>query len=262
VLHALLQIVSLAQQKNLSRFLQQEQIMGIVAGLSVLTILTTALFLKNICYEAFYIVHITMFILILIGTGMHRPDLTDKTIFIIIFAASIWVADRLFRASRMVALAFGNRVTITPLGHNGIRISMRRAPWRAVPGSHVFLWIPKIRRFEAHPFTMASTNPLELVVSAQDGFTRDLLSYATANPAATLLASCDGPYGALPNFSKFDQVVLIAGGSGASFIFGVARHLIHQMKTSGRNTRINLTWIVRENGTVFFPVPSYRTFLT
>ena len=228
--------------------------MGIVAGLSMLTILTTALFLKNICYEAFYIVHIIMFMLILIGVGMHRPDLSDKTVYMIIFTASIWAADRLFRASRMVMIALGNRATITPLGQNGIHISMWRTPWRAVPGSHVFLWIPRIRSFEAHPFTIVSTNPLELVVSAQDGFTRDLLSYATTNPGATLRASCDGPYGTLPDFSKYDKVVLIAGGSGASFAFGVALHLIHQMEASGRNSKINFTWVIREHGT-FAPFP-------
>jgi hypothetical protein len=254
-------VVSETQHRNLSVFLERTQIMGIVAGLSMLTILTTAIFLKRIRYEAFYIVHIVMFMLILIGVGMHRPDLSDKTVYIIIFTASIWAADRLFRASRMVAIAFGNRATITPLGQHGIRISMRWTPWRAVSGSHVFLWIPKLRPFEAHPFTIVSTNPLELVVSAKDGFTKDLLSYATANPGATLRASCDGPYGTRPNFFKFDQVVLIAGGSGASFTFGVALHLIHQIETSGFKSKIDFTWVVREHGTsVLFPPD--RTLLT
>jgi hypothetical protein len=54
-----------------------------------------------------------MFMLVLIGARMHRPNFSDKTIYIIIFTASIWVADRLFRGSRMKLIAFGNRATIT-----------------------------------------------------------------------------------------------------------------------------------------------------
>jgi predicted ferric reductase len=261
ILHALLQIVSEEQCSNLALFLEREQIMGIVAGLALVTTFTSAVFLKPIRYEAFYIVHIVMFMLILISIGMHRPNLSDKSIFIIIVAASIWGSDRLLRASRLMIMAFGNRATIAPLGQGGVRISMHRPLWRATPGSHVFLWIPRIRPFEAHPFTVVSTNPLELVISAQDGFTRDLLSYATANPGATLRASYDGPYGTLPNFSKFDQVVLIAGGSGASFTFGVALHLVRQAPTSGRYSKINFMWVIREHGKLVSFAPN-RAFLT
>jgi predicted ferric reductase len=248
VLHAILQIVSEAQRKNLAMFLERNQIMGVVAGIALLATLTAALVLKRLRYETFYIGHVVMFMLILIGIGMHRPNLSDKTLYIVIFTASIWVADRLLRASRLLMMAFGNYATAVPLEHNGIRISLRRTPWRANSGSHIFLCIPRIRPFEAHPFTVISTNPLELVVAAQDGFTRDLLSYATANPGAALRASCDGPYGTLPDFSKFNQVVLIAGGSGASFTFGVALNLIKQARATGRGPEIHFTWVIRKHG--------------
>jgi predicted ferric reductase len=248
VLHAILQLVSKAQLQALSVVVETPQIMAIVAGLSLLTTFTAAVFLRPVRYEAFYIIHVVMFMLVMIGIGMHRPNFSDQTIIITLVTACIWVSDRLIRALRLITLAIGNHATLTPLGQGGVRISMHRTPWRTTPGSHVFLCIPKIRSFEAHPFTVVSTNPLELVVSARDGFTRDLLSHATANPGATLRASCDGPYGALPTFSHFDQVVLIAGGSGASFTFGVALHLVRQAATVGGQPKINFTWVVKDHG--------------
>lgn len=99
-----------------------------------------------------------------------------------------------------------------------------------------------------HPFTIVSTNPLELVVSANDGFTKDLLSFASQNPGYKLRASYDGPYGTIPNFIKFDHVVLIAGGSGASFTCGVALDLIRTARTSTTKSIVHFIWVIRERG--------------
>lgn len=222
--------------------------MGIVAGISMLIMLTTALTLRKFRYEAFYITHIIMFMLILIVAGMHRPELSTKSTYITIFAACIWVLDRIIRGTRVISYSFGNRATIHPLPHGGVRIVMRRTPWRAVPGTHVFLWIPKVRAMETHPFTIVSTNPLELVVSPHDGFTRDLSSLASKTPGAVLRASSDGPYGTLPNFGRFDQVVLVAGGSGATFTFGVALNLLRKMSDVGTKPMIQFIWVIRDYG--------------
>ncbi|CZR58623.1 related to ferric-chelate reductase [Phialocephala subalpina] len=246
ILHALLWIVTWAENDHLQGLLELDNVMGIIAGFAMLSMLSTALILKRVRYEAFYIVHITMFMLILITAGMHRPDLVTKSTYVIIFAAGIWVSDRILRGSRMLWYSFSNRVTIHPLPQGGVRITMRRTPWRAVPGTHVFLWIPKARAIETHPFTIISTNPLELVVSAQNGFTKDLYSLASKTPGVVLRASCDGPYGTIPNFAKFDQVVLVAGGSGATFTLGVALKLIRKMSPGGARPVIHFIWVVRD----------------
>jgi hypothetical protein len=64
----------------------------------------------------------------------------------------------------------------------------------AVPGSHVFIWIPGVRATESHPFTIVSTSPLEMVVAAYDGFTKDLHACALKNPKKSLIASGICPY--------------------------------------------------------------------
>lgn len=224
----------------------QNQVMGIVAGSTILAILTTALTLRRISYEAFYVTHVTLFMLLIIALGLHRPFFYGKAIYIFIFTAGIWALDRLYRFSKISWFVYGNTASVVPLGQKGVRIELSRTPEGAVPGTHVFLWIPKIRVTETHPFTIVSTNPLELVVSAHDGFTKDLLSFASRNPGTKLRASCDGPYGTLPKFSNFDHVILIAGGSGASFTFGVALDLVRRANVSTGGPIIHFIWVVRE----------------
>ena len=67
------------------------------------------------------------------------------------------------------------------------------------------------------------------------------------HPGARLKALIDGPYGALNFDNDADKVVLIAGGSGASFTFGVALEMI---KKTENTTRINIEfiWTVKEQG--------------
>ena len=102
---------------------------------------------------------------------------------------------------------------------------------------------------ESHPFTIVSATEtsLELVIAAYDGFTDDLHQYALKNPGAVLRASVDGPYGATPNFVKTaDKVILIAGGSGASFTFGVALDMIKKLSESSQTT-IDFVWSVKDH---------------
>jgi predicted ferric reductase len=248
MLHAVLYIVTDAKLGSLSDLLELDQIMGIVAGFAMLSILTTALMIRRIRYEAFYIVHIIMFMLAIIAVGMHRSDFQTKSIYIIIFAACLWGSDRLLRGFRLVLHSFGNRAKVYPLPQGGVRIVMRRTLWRAVPGTHVFLWIPTVRAIETHPFTIVSTNPLEVVISSRDGFTSDLLALASERPGALLRASCDGPYGTLPNFAKFEHVLLVAGGSGATFTIGVALNLIHNLSADAAKPVIHFVWVIRDDG--------------
>jgi len=213
----------------------------------MLVIIGSAFLLRKLQYEIFHIIHIFMSALILVTVGMHRPDITKKTLVIVVFAASIWVADRILRFLKFAFYSVGNTATITPLLHGGTRIILRKTPIGAVPGTHCFLWIPGIRTTESHPFTIISTNPLEMVVAAYDGFTRDLHEQALRNPGQVLKTSVDGPYGSVPDFTNFDKVIFIAGGSGASFTCGVAVEALRKLGDSKAST-IEFIWVVREQG--------------
>lgn len=116
-----------------------------------------------------------------------------------------------------------------------------------MPGTHCFLWIPSIRAIESHPFTIFSTNPLEMVVAVYDGFARDLHEFALKNPGKLLKASVDGPYGIVPHFTTFDKIIFITGGSCASFTCGAAINVLQKLGDS-TTTSIDFIWVAREQG--------------
>lgn len=223
-----------------------KNVYGMIAGSAMIVILASASILRKLQYETFHIVHIIMAALILITSALHRPDIpmVGK---IVIIAASLWIADRTLRLAKLVFYSFGNTATITNLPHGGTRIVLRKTPMGAAPGTHCFLWIPGVRATECHPFTILSTNPLEMVIAAHDGFTRDLNAHAVKNPGQALKASVDGPYGTIPDFTLYNKVLFIAGGSGASFTCGVAVDLVRKLGDSTATT-IEFVWVVKEQG--------------
>lgn len=243
--HTVVMLVAWGRKNNLSEFLLIKNINGIVAGCAMLVILASATLLRKLQYETFHIIHITMAALILITSGMHRPDIpmVGK---IVIIAASLWIADRALRIGKLALYNFGNTATVTNLPHGGTRIVLKKTPIGATPGTHCFLWIPRVRATESHPFTVLSTDPFEMVVAAYDGFTKDLHAHAAQSPGRVLKASVDGPYGTVPNFILYDKVVFIAGGSGASFTCGVAVDVLRRLGESSRTT-IEFVWVVKEH---------------
>jgi predicted ferric reductase len=190
--------------------------------------------------------HIIMFVLIMITVGMHRPKFSSSTLIIVVFTACLWAADRIIRGAKIFWNFFGNSLTITAFPDDAIRVKLHRRI-RCNPGSHAFLWVPSIRWTESHPFTLLSSDSPEFVIKVYDGFTRSLYKAAQESPGKSLRCSVDGAYGQVPNFKVFDKVVLVAGGSGASFTFAIALDLI---ETSNKAVRsIDFIWVVRHQGT-------------
>ncbi|KAG5965367.1 hypothetical protein E4U58_002866 [Claviceps cyperi] len=222
--------------------------MGIVAGGSWVLLVLAAIFIRPWWYELFYYIHVLLWVVSLITLGLHRPDLSSKVAIGTVVAGAMWGMDRLFRLFRMIFYTVNNSATLTPLSDGGTRVTLAKPPIGGIPGKHTFLWIPQIRLFQTHPFTIASAEPLEFVIASRDGFTGALHKYAVANPGLRLRASIEGPYGTLPDASAFETVVLIAGGSGASFIFGLAQALLRTKVTSHVVTqKVVFVWIVKHN---------------
>lgn len=188
---------------------------------------------------------IILFILIMITVGMHRPKFSSSTVIIVIFTACLWAMDRLMRTAKIYWNFFGNSASVTALPDNAIRVRLSRRI-HARPGSHAFLWVPAIRWVESHPFTLLSSNPPEFVIRVYDGFTRDLYKAAQASSGRMLRCSLDGPYGQVPNFRRFEKVILVAGGSGGSFTFAVAMDLVEKSAKTFKS--IDFIWAVRQKG--------------
>ncbi|KAE8418260.1 hypothetical protein BDV36DRAFT_295294 [Aspergillus pseudocaelatus] len=95
---------------------------------------------------------------------------------------------------------------------------------------------------------MVSSNPPEFVIRAYDEFTRDLYYLAHKKQGQLLRCSMDGEYGQVPVFMEFDKVILVAGGSGASFTFAIALGLLEQLAARNTLKRIEFLWVIRSLG--------------
>lgn len=108
--------------------------------------------------------------------------------------------------------------------------------------------MPSVRFFESHPFTVVSASPVEFLIRKYDGYTHDLLELARQQPGKRLRCSVDGGYGQIPNFMNFDRVILVAGGSGASFTFALALSLLKEGTAENPTKTIDFIWSVKRPG--------------
>ncbi|KAJ5093121.1 hypothetical protein N7456_008982, partial [Penicillium angulare] len=245
VLHGILFLKEAADAKILFYFSETEDLVGAIAGLLMVIIgLSTIGCFARKYYEVFYIMHVVLFMVILILVGMHRPKLSSSTLIVTIFIACMWFVDRAFRFLKLSYNFFGNYATLTPMQDGAVRVKLRRSI-RCSPGSHAFLWMPAVRFMETHPFTMISNNPAEFLIRTYDGYTRELYKFAQKEPGRTVRCSVDGGYGQVPDFRNFDKIVLVSGGSGATFTFAIALSLIRQFAETNVNKSIDFIWTVR-----------------
>ncbi|KAJ5924415.1 hypothetical protein N7466_008602 [Penicillium verhagenii] len=245
VTHGILFLKESAEIGYLELMSERENLSGALAGLSMVIIgLSTISWFASRYYEAFYIIHVVLFILIVILVGMHRPEITTSTLAIVIFIACIWLLDRSLRASRFVWNFFGNYATLTPMQDGAVRVKLQRGI-RCSPGSHAFIWMPSIRFLETHPFTMISADPVELLVRQYDGYTHELYKFAHEQPGRTVRCSMDGGYGQVPNFMNFDKIILVAGGSGATFTIAIAIDLLSRCAAANVTKQIDFIWTVK-----------------
>jgi predicted ferric reductase len=240
--------VTLTQGHNLKKMRDTEQIWGWVAFAAFNIIYASSLqFIRRRFYEAFYMTHVVMFVLSVIGLGLHKPK---KFAFSVVAIGAIWCVDRIIRTCRLIYYSFNNTATLIPLPGLATKVVFKK-PINCQPGSHAFINIPAIRRFQSHPFTISSADNIEFVIRAQKGFTLDLHKYALKNSGKQLKAFIDGPYGAVPDFRRMNKVVLFAGGTGGAFSFPIAIDIV---RNAGRieTTHLEFVWVIRDERSYSF----------
>lgn len=230
-------------------------------------------------YELFLVTHVVLQAGALILLWFHHPQArvyvgTALAIFLIdrlVFRLAL--KTRSLRAS-LTLLEDGSSVKVSAAWPIRPRNSLRRLfgltqnykfGWK--PTEHVFLTVPSLSRkhvIQAHPFTIASAAPssddekaeLDLVIRAQDGFSKDLVEFARHTASATV--RLDGPYGsqqALDTLRNSDVAVVVAGGSGVAVAYPLVCALLEGAPSSaadaenGQRTlfasrKICFVWIV------------------
>ena len=251
LMHALLYTITLAMRDHLAKLLEWSDLSGIGSGTSMVVLIVIGIY-RTRNFRLFYFSHIMGFCAMLAFTYFHRPNWFKKLPIVVLFMASLWIFDRGVRGARTVYHMVNNQVTLHPLPDGATRVIVHKPANGATitAGTHCYLWIPRLRFLQTHPFTVVSSGPagIELVIKAQEGFTQKILALAQAKPGIAIpWVSVDGPYGSLPDTRKYDRIIFVAGGSGAAFTFGLMNRTMN-LADQRPGQIIELVWAVKRSG--------------
>lgn len=243
-------------------------------------VISSAAPVRKISYEFFVLQHLVTFVGFIVAVWLHAPNEVKVWVWIPI---GLLIFDRVARyawatyanlsifhcSTNPKHPLWANHASFMPLPGNVTRITIENPgiSWR--PGQHVFLTCHSVVPLQCHPFTIVSLpedNKMEFLVRVAKGGTRRFFHYASKNhqilgsgetspqrKERTVLI--DGPYGMHRPLRQFDSVVLLAGGTGATFIIPCFRDIVTAWngesqqpdpKTRQAATkRIRFVWVIR-----------------
>jgi len=264
-------------QQAFQQLLQQQSGMYIygtgIAALVPLCFLCTHSIapLRHRMYELFVALHVPVAIVFLGMMFWHCNNYLTSWHYLL-STLGIWLLSYFMRLFYLnwtrpgqLSWLIGDEAAVTLMPENAIKITIpTKMRWR--PGQYVYLRMPGISVFENHPFTIASLcsedfpseygegyRDMVLVFRPFGGFTRKVLNNALDHgPWHTYRAFVDGPYGGMQRrIEAFDDVVLIAGGSGITAIVSQLLSLIKKMRDGKAVTRkIHVIWALKRPETM------------
>lgn len=227
--------------------------------------------LRHKMYELFVTLHVPVAFVFLGMLFWHCHNYLTSWNYL--FATlGIWMTSYLMRLFYLnwtkpfrMSWLIGDEAAVTLMPENAIKITIpTQTKWR--PGQYVYIRMPGISVFENHPFTIASLcsddfpseygegyRDMVLVFRPFGGFTNKVLQAALQHgPWHTYRAFIDGPYGGMNRrIEAFDNVVLIAGGSGITAIVSQLLALIKSMRDGKAVTKkINVIWALKRPETM------------
>ncbi|CAK7219843.1 hypothetical protein SCUCBS95973_003958 [Sporothrix curviconia] len=243
---------------------------GVVATVIMsFVILFSFSFFRKRLYENFLIIHIVLSVLLLVFLYYHTNifDLTEYNYPFLLTCCVIWGFDRFLRLTRQVYTNMhvrsgkGFQTTKSTVTYHEaaniltIDIVPANANLFPGPGQHYYIYQPlRFFGWENHPFTLAHWSKpatpsddlhLQFWVRPYDGWTKKLVKQCKANGGSTATIAptmlIEGPYLAHEPIHTFDQILLVAGGSG---IAGVMPYLqdyvrrVDQGAAAGANGKI------------------------
>jgi ferric-chelate reductase len=131
-----------------------------------------------------------------------------------------------------------------------VNVANRAIKWR--PGQHVYLRF-KSKLLDNHPFSVAnlpdeSSQELKFIIIPKRGLTKVL--YDKIDSVLSEKVYLDGPYGGSSrNHHKFENVYLLASGSGVTATVGFLTDLADKILSGENNITqvVNFVWIVRRH---------------
>ncbi|XP_011043858.1 PREDICTED: ferric reduction oxidase 2-like isoform X2 [Populus euphratica] len=115
------------------------------------------------------------------------------------------------------------------------------------PTSIAFINVPSISRIQWHPFTVTSnsnmdSDKLSIVIKREGSWSHKLYQILSSPSTNRLEVAIEGPYGPpSTNFTRYERLVLVSGGSGITPFISIIREIIFKCNTTSSKTpRIHL----------------------
>ncbi|GME79528.1 unnamed protein product [Ambrosiozyma monospora] len=162
----------------------------------------------------------------------------------IIAASVFWVFDRVVRVIRMSF--FGYRTAnLTLINDETFKVSVKRPKtYISSPGQYGFVYFADaLLWFQSHPFTVYNDGEnLVLYIKVKRGITKKIHNKLVANGGKMTKKLCiEGPYGESSPVGKYQNALLLTGGSGVP---GIINHaLTLSAKTKPQN--IKFIWVYK-----------------
>lgn len=263
---------------------QQKETSGVAAfALLGILVLTSLRPVRRFLYQAFWIVHVLGFVAFFVTIRYHT-----------LYAAP-WIYPPLaFYGLDLMMRLLRYRIkdaSLVPIDQNMTLINIYDCDSGWTAGQHVRLRVFFSGRvFESHPLTIVNAPPnsscmpsrgLTLAARVRGDWTRALNEYAREEQARLLQGATrtnekeyekpkepvpvhvmlDGAYGGCSiDLGSYESVLLVAGGSGATFTLGllddiVARCVKLGRRNSERTRRVEFAWCIRSFGCIEWFAP-------
>ncbi|EXJ85516.1 hypothetical protein A1O1_05880 [Capronia coronata CBS 617.96] len=262
---------------------------GLIAtiGFTVMLLQSPKVF-RSLSYEFFLHFHFVLALMVMVFLWRHLQlnSLPQKNL--LLGAIIIWGASRGFRLATLLYRSLGrggSTATVEPLPAGAVKITITTPrPWTYRPGQSLYLTLPALGLWTAHPFSVAwsgletedhltrsgsvrseynEKNPIvrarlaeaeefsrdhtvSLIVKKHTGLTQKLWHHArNTDSAVSLGALIEGPYGNERSMASYGTVILFASGVGITHQLGYVRDLVHGYSQGTVATRrITLVWVI------------------
>ncbi|KAK9468065.1 ferric reductase NAD binding domain-containing protein [Lipomyces arxii] len=193
-------------------------------------------------YEAFLAFHVSLSA-VFVGVAYHHV-LSHGWMEYWYTVIAIWGFDIFVRLCRIISANPFNKAEITVHGE-AVYLTVKPAHgWKAKPGQYAFIYVFRHNFWESHPFSIVETRDGHYVFVAKShtGMTKKIHKSVTkADGTDTVRVMIEGPYGDSFPVTRYETVLLIAGGIGITAIMSYAL----EMKRKGTDQHVILYWMVR-----------------
>ena len=249
--HACLYLNFYVQKGFLSKRIQdRDVILGLCAISSAIILFTAALArIRDYNYRLFFYIHVFLSMALLPILYFHVSHLR----LYILEAAAIYILLVVQRnVSQANVEATITRLKGTDLLSIMIPLTTSVGGRSYAPGQHIYITFPTLKdKLRVNPFTIANLphqdRKIRIVARVLAG-TTSILDQMAQNPPPTPLLM-EGPYGAaeqFPQLASYDNVLLVAGGVGATFTMPIYRQLLNHRSGDVGPSNLRFVWVVKD----------------